>query len=76
MKVADSGANVAPGQSRTLYTVLTPGNYVFVCNLPGHYRLGMRAALVVQRPAELKVRTRGGTRAEHWRSDGQGHVGT
>jgi hypothetical protein len=47
-KVADSGTNVAPGQSRTLYTVLTPGTYVFVCNLPGHYRLGMRAALVVQ----------------------------
>jgi Sulfocyanin (SoxE) domain len=48
VKVADSGTNVAPGQSRTLYTVLTPGTYVFVCNLPGHYRLGMRAALVVQ----------------------------
>jgi uncharacterized cupredoxin-like copper-binding protein len=48
VKVADSGASVPPGQSRTLYTVLTPGNYVFVCNLPGHYRLGMRAALVVQ----------------------------
>jgi uncharacterized cupredoxin-like copper-binding protein len=48
VKVADSGASVAPGQSRTMYTVLTPGNYVFVCNLPGHYRLGMRAALVVQ----------------------------
>jgi uncharacterized cupredoxin-like copper-binding protein len=48
VKVADSGTNVAPGQSRTLYTVLTPGTYAFVCNLPGHYRLGMRAALVVQ----------------------------
>ena len=48
VKVADSGTNVAPGQSRTMYTVLTPGKYVFVCNLPGHYRLGMRAALVVQ----------------------------
>ena len=48
VKVADSGASVTPGHSRALYTVLTPGNYVFVCNLPGHYRLGMRAALVVQ----------------------------
>jgi hypothetical protein len=47
VKVADSGTDVAPGQSRTLYTVLIPGKYVFVCNLPGHYRLGMRAALVV-----------------------------
>jgi uncharacterized cupredoxin-like copper-binding protein len=48
VKVADSGTNVAPRQSRTLYTVLTPGTYVFVCNLPGHYRLGMRAARVAQ----------------------------
>jgi uncharacterized cupredoxin-like copper-binding protein len=46
-KVADSGTNIAPGQSRTLYAVLTPGSYVFICNLPGHYRLGMRAALLV-----------------------------
>ena len=48
VKVADSGTSVAPGQSRTLYALLAPGQYVFVCNLPGHYRLGMRAALVVQ----------------------------
>jgi uncharacterized cupredoxin-like copper-binding protein len=48
VKVADSGTNIAPGRSRTLYTVLTPGTYVFICNLPGHYRLGMHAALVVQ----------------------------
>jgi len=48
VKVADTGTNVAPGQSRTMYTVLAPGKYVFVCNLPGHYRLGMRAELVVQ----------------------------
>jgi hypothetical protein len=47
-KVADSGTNIAPGQSRTLYAILTPGSYVFICNLPGHYRLGMHAALVVE----------------------------
>jgi uncharacterized cupredoxin-like copper-binding protein len=46
-KVADSGTNIAPGQSRTIYAFLTPGSYVFICNLPGHYRLGMRAALLV-----------------------------
>jgi hypothetical protein len=48
VKVADSGTNIAPGQSRTLYAILTPGTYIAVCNLPGHYRLGMHAALVVQ----------------------------
>ncbi|MDQ1457193.1 MAG: hypothetical protein QOH28_2813 [Actinomycetota bacterium] len=47
-KVADSGTNIPPGQSRTLYVILAPGSYVFICNLPGHYRLGMHAALVVQ----------------------------
>jgi hypothetical protein len=47
-KVADSGTNIASGKSRTLYAILTPGSYVFICNLPGHYRLGMHAALVVQ----------------------------
>ena len=46
-KVADSGTNIDPGQSRTLYAILTPGSYVFICNLPGHYRLGMHAALIV-----------------------------
>lgn len=48
MKVADSGTNIVPGQSRTLYAILTPGTYIAVYNLPGHYRLGMHAALVVQ----------------------------
>jgi uncharacterized cupredoxin-like copper-binding protein len=48
VKVADSGTNIAPGQSRTLYAILTPGTYIAVCNLPGHYRLAMYAALVVQ----------------------------
>jgi uncharacterized cupredoxin-like copper-binding protein len=36
VKVADSGTNIAPGQSRTLYAILTPGTYIAVCNLPGH----------------------------------------
>ena len=48
VKVADSGTNIAPGQSRTLYAILAPGTYIAVCNLPGHYRLGMHAALLVQ----------------------------
>jgi hypothetical protein len=41
---ADSGNQTAPGGSESVPTKapLTPGHYVAVCNLPGHYRLGMR----------------------------------
>jgi uncharacterized cupredoxin-like copper-binding protein len=38
---------VNPGQSATLTVDLTPGKYVFVCNQPGHYPLGMRIAATV-----------------------------
>ena len=41
--VADSGNETAPGgsQSVPIKEPLAPGHYVAVCNLPGHYRLGM-----------------------------------
>jgi len=42
-KVADSGNATNPGGSESVPTTqpLTPGHYVAVCSLPGHYRLGM-----------------------------------
>lgn len=57
--VADSGPSLATGQGRSVPVVydanaskprpgpLTPGHYVAVCNLPGHYRLGMRLDITV-----------------------------
>ena len=41
--VADSGNQTAPGDYKSVPTkeALTPGHYVAVCNLPGHYHLGM-----------------------------------
>lgn len=39
---------VAPGQSRNLRLDLAAGQYVVICNVPTHYQLGMRAALVVK----------------------------
>jgi uncharacterized cupredoxin-like copper-binding protein len=41
--VADSGNATAPGGSEVVLTKesLVPGHYVAVCNLPGHYHLGM-----------------------------------
>jgi FtsP/CotA-like multicopper oxidase with cupredoxin domain len=36
------------GQTREGTFTLEPGTYVLICNIPGHYQLGMRAALVVR----------------------------
>jgi len=35
------------GESATITLNLAPGNYVLACNIAGHYRQGMRAALTV-----------------------------
>jgi len=45
--VVDSGASLAPNQTKVFVATLPPGHYVAVCNLPGHYRLGMRIDLTV-----------------------------
>jgi uncharacterized cupredoxin-like copper-binding protein len=47
-KVFDSGDNIVPFGSKVFHAALTPASYVLVCNLPGHYRAGMHAALSVQ----------------------------
>jgi uncharacterized cupredoxin-like copper-binding protein len=46
--------NLKPGESRT-FTIkdMTPGDYVIVCNLAGHYTKGMRAPLTVVRPESI-----------------------
>jgi uncharacterized cupredoxin-like copper-binding protein len=47
--VADSGDALQPGGTETVTTAdLTPGHYVVVCNLPGHYKAGMRLDLTVK----------------------------
>ncbi len=46
--VFDTGdQNLSAGETRTVTAELEPGRYVVVCNLPGHYAMGMRAPLVV-----------------------------
>jgi hypothetical protein len=37
----------APGSERELSVKLTPGRYIFFCNMAGHYLGGMRADVVV-----------------------------
>jgi uncharacterized cupredoxin-like copper-binding protein len=43
VKLVDSGSATNPGASVSApgSQPFTPGHYVAVCNLPGHYRLGM-----------------------------------
>ena len=40
--------NIGAGASRKLVLDLTPGKYVLICNVAGHYQLGMRVALEVK----------------------------
>ena len=41
-------ANISAGVSRKLVLDLPAGHYVLICNVPGHYQLGMRTALTVE----------------------------
>jgi uncharacterized cupredoxin-like copper-binding protein len=47
--VGDSGEPLKAGGTESFKTAdLSPGHYVAVCNLPGHYRLGMKLDVTVQ----------------------------
>ena len=39
--------DITPGKTKKLTLKLKPGNYVLVCNMPGHYKSGMRPAFTV-----------------------------
>ena len=49
MNRVSDGDNIAPGgtQKRTV-DLSQPGTYVFVCNLPGHFKAGMYQVLTVK----------------------------
>jgi uncharacterized cupredoxin-like copper-binding protein len=44
---ADSGSSIRAHGARAVITDLAPGHYALVCNLPGHYHLGMHTDLDV-----------------------------
>ena len=51
-KVSEEGSrgesgDLEAGHSATFTLDLAPGNYVLICNEPGHYAAGMRAAFTV-----------------------------
>jgi len=45
--VGDSG-ELSPSASKTLELKLTPGNYLLICNVAGHYAAGMALPLTVR----------------------------
>ena len=44
----DEIPDLAPGDVKDLTVTLDPGNYVAICNLPGHYQAGMFTGFTVQ----------------------------
>ena len=46
-KVGGTTSELKPGESVDVKVDLSAGKYVVICNLPGHYLIGMRAALTV-----------------------------
>jgi len=47
VEAIDEVEDVAPGSSVSLSVNLEAGNYVLICNLPGHYAAGMSTAFTV-----------------------------
>lgn len=43
----DEIEDIEGGSSQSLTVNLDPGNYVVICNLPGHYRQGMHSTITV-----------------------------
>jgi uncharacterized cupredoxin-like copper-binding protein len=43
----DEIEDVEAGSDRSLTVTLDAGNYVFICNVPGHYRQGMHTTFTV-----------------------------
>lgn len=46
LSLVDEIENLFPGQG-TLTVDLAPGTYLIICNLPGHYELGMSTTITV-----------------------------
>lgn len=47
LTLVDEVEDIIPGGNVTLNLDLEPGDYVIICNLPGHYELGMVNSLTV-----------------------------
>jgi uncharacterized cupredoxin-like copper-binding protein len=47
MNLVDEVEDITPGANPRLDLDLAPGDYVVICNLPGHYQMGMVTTLTV-----------------------------
>jgi uncharacterized cupredoxin-like copper-binding protein len=47
VKHIDEVEDIASASTESLKVDLEPGSYVVICNLPGHYKLGMHAGVTV-----------------------------
>ena len=47
VKVLGDTGDLRPGESYTLDVTLTPGSYLLICNVPGHFAAGMVSPLTV-----------------------------
>lgn len=47
VKVLGEAADLQPNTSKTFEVTLSPGSYLLICNIPGHYAAGMAASLSV-----------------------------
>lgn len=47
VSVLSDGDNIDPGKTQTRTVDLTPGTYLFVCNIPGHFKSGMFTVVTV-----------------------------
>ena len=45
--LVSDGDNIDPGGSQTRTIDLAPGKYLFVCNIAGHFKLGMFSVVTV-----------------------------
>ena len=47
MTPIDEIEEIQPGETKTLTVTLEAGNYVLICNLEGHFRMGMKSTFTV-----------------------------
>lgn len=47
LTLIDEIEDIQPGDTMTLTVTLDAGNYALICNVKGHYRMGMRSAFTV-----------------------------
>jgi hypothetical protein len=47
VSLVSDGANIDPAGSQTRAIDLAPGKYLFVCNIPGHFKQGMFTVVTV-----------------------------